>query len=272
MNTLNLPLLIEPDVLENALGYDNLMIIDLSKAKTYRKLHILGAVHLDYAQITAARKPVMGLLPGADTLDALFSSTGIDEQTHVVAYDDEGGGCAARLLWTLDTAGHTHFSLLNGGLHAWANEGHDYTDEAATPVTKQFHTRYNEQPSADSSYIKERLGNTDTCLLDVRSPLEYRGIKIFAERGGHIPGAVNIEWTQMMDQSRNLRFKPDDELITLLESIDVTPNKEVIVYCQTHHRSAHSYIVLKHLGFKQLKAYPGSWSDWGNNPDLPIEM
>ena len=74
------------------------------------------------------------------------------------------------------------------------------------------------------------------------------------------------------DQSRNLRFKPDDELITLLESVDVTPDKEVIVYCQTHHRSAHTYIVLKHLGFKQLKAYPGSWSDWGNNPDLPVEM
>ena len=272
MNTLDLPLLIEPDVLENTLGYDNLLIVDLSKAETYRKLHIPGAVHLDYAQITTARKPVMGLLPGADTLDALFSSTGIDEQTHVVAYDDEGGGCAARLLWTLDMAGHTHFSLLNGGLHAWANEAHAYTDEAATPVTKQFHTRYNEQPSADSSYIKERLGNTDTCLLDVRSPLEYRGISKFAERGGHIPGAVNIEWTKMMDQSRNLRFKPDDELITLLESIDVTPDKEVIVYCQTHHRSAHSYIVLKHLGFKQLKAYPGSWSDWGNNPDLPVEI
>ncbi|MCK5481544.1 MAG: sulfurtransferase [Gammaproteobacteria bacterium] len=272
MNTLDLPLLVEPDVLENTLGYDNLLIVDLSKSETYRKLHIPGAVHLEYAHITAAKKPVMGLLPETGTLDRLFSSIGIDEQTHVIAYDDEGGGRAARLLWTLEMAGHKHFSILNGGLHAWANEGHTHTDDPVTPGTKQFHARYNEKPSADSSYIKERLGNTDTCLLDVRSPAEYFGTKKFAERAGHIPGAVNIEWTQMMDQSRNLRFRPDDELVALLESVGVTPDKEVITYCQTHHRSAHSYIVLKHLGFKQVKGYPGSWSDWGNNPDLPVEL
>ena len=272
MNTLDLPLLVEPDILENTLGYENLLIIDLSKAETYRKLHIPGAVHLDYVQITAGRKPVMGLLPEAGTLDTLFTSIGIDEQAHIIAYDDEGGGRAARLLWTLDMAGHEHASLLNGGLHAWANEDHPHTDEPATPVAKQFHTRYNDKPSADSAYIRERLGNADTCLLDVRTPAEYNGTKRFAERGGHIPGAVNIEWTQMMNQSRNLRFKPDDELIPLLESVGATPDKEVIVYCQSHHRSAHSYIVLKHLGFKQLKGYPGSWSDWGNNPDLPVEL
>ena len=272
MNTLDLPLLVEPDVLENTLGYENLLTVDLSKSETYRKLHIPGAVHLEYAHITAAKKPVMGLLPETGTLDRLFSSIGIDEQTHVIAYDDEGGGRAARLLWTLEMAGHKHFSILNGGLHAWANEGHTHTDDPVTPGTKQFHARYNEKPSADSSYIKERLGNTDTCLLDVRSPAEYFGTKKFAERAGHIPGAVNIEWTQMMDQSRNLRFRPDDELVALLESVGVTPDKEVITYCQTHHRSAHSYIVLKHLGFKQVKGYPGSWSDWGNNPDLPVEL
>ena len=169
-------------------------------------------------------------------------------------------------------SGHEHFSLLNGGLHAWANEDHAYTDEPVTPTAKQFRTRPNEKPGADSSYIKKRLGNTETCLLDVRSPAEYSGAKKFANHGGHIPGAINLEWTQMMDQSRNLRFKTDDELLTLLDSIGITKDKEVITYCQTHHRSAHSYSVLKHLGFKQLKAYPGSWSDWGNNPDLPVEM
>ena len=205
------------------------------------------------------------------TLAALFSSLGIDEHTHVVAYDDEGGGRAARLLWTLEVAGHTRSSLLNGGLHSWANEGHPLETEPVPPTARTFTVRHNTGPCADSSYIMERLHNDDCRFLDVRSPDEYNGIKKYAERAGHIPGAVNIEWTQMMDQARNLRFRPDKELLALLESAGVTADREVIVYCQTHHRSAHSYIVLKHLGFKQLKGYAGSWSDWGNNPDLPIE-
>ena len=271
MNKADLPLLIEPDILEKSLSCDNILIVDLSKADTYRKLHIPGAVHLDYVHLTAGRRPVMGLLPGTEILDGLFSSLGIDAHTHVISYDDEGGGRAARLLWTLEMAGHTQFSLLNGGLHAWANEGHAHTDEVATPVTRQFHTHFNDAPSANSSYILERLGNADTCLLDVRSAEEYNGMRKYAERAGHIPGAVNLEWTQMMDQARNLRFKPDEELHALLESVGVSAAREVIVYCQTHHRSAHSYLVLKHLGFKRLKGYPGSWSDWGNNPELPVE-
>lgn len=272
MNASDLPHLIEADTLEQSLSYDNILIVDLSKAETYRKLHIPGAVHLDYVHITAGRKPVMGLLPSNEILEGLFSAFGIDAHTHVISCDDEGGGRAARLLWTLEMAGHAQFSLLNGGLHAWVNEGHAQSDEPVIPVAKQFHARYNGAPLADSDYIRERLGNADTCLLDVRSPEEFSGMRKFAARAGHIPGAVNLEWTQMMDPSRNLRFKPDGELRALLEAAGVTPDKEVIVYCQTHHRSAHSYLVLKHLGFKRLKGYPGSWSDWGNNPELPVEI
>ena len=162
-------------------------------------------------------------------------------------------------------------SLLDGGLHAWANEGHPYDDTPVTPVATEFQAAFNDSPVAVSAYIRDRLGNPETQLLDVRSPDEYNGIKKFAERGGHIPGAVNCEWTNMMDQPHNLRFKPDAELLDMLSALGVTPDKETITYCQTHHRSAHSYIVLKHLGFSKVKGYPGSWSDWGNNPDLPIE-
>ena len=267
----DLPLLVEPKTLEARLGADNLLVVDLGKAETYRKLHIPGAVFLDYPAIVAVNKPVMGLLPDSAALERIFSATGIDSDTHVVACDDEGGGRAARLLWTLECAGHRHMSLLNGGIHAWANEGHPYNDTPVTPVVTAFKVVYNDSPIADSTYINDRLGNPETRLLDVRSPDEYNGIKRYAERGGHIPGAVNCEWTNMMDQQHNLRFKPDAGLLDMLAALGVTPDKETITYCQTHHRSAHSYVVLKHLGFSKVKGYPGSWSDWGNNPDLPVE-
>ncbi len=125
--------------------------------------------------------------------------------------------------------------------------------------------------TSDKDYILSRLGQPDLTLLDTRSPAEYEGRDVRAARGGHIPGAVNLNWIEAMDQTRQLRFKADPVLRRMLAAIGVTPDKEVIVYCQTHHRSAHTYIVLRHLGYQRLRAYPGAWSEWGNTPGLPVE-
>ena len=136
-------LLIETDMLEDILYSKDILIVDLGKADTYRKLHVPGAVFVDYGQIVAVNKPVMGLLPDDGTLQRIFSSLGIGRDTYVVAYDDEGGGRAARFLWTLEIAGHTRFALLNGGLHAWANEGHPYDDVPVTPTAATFEVAHN---------------------------------------------------------------------------------------------------------------------------------
>jgi len=271
MSENKLSLIIEPDVLEESLSYDNLLVVDLSKIENYLKMHVPGAVHIDYPRIIATSRPVMGLVPDDATLESAFSALGIDEHTHVVAYDDEGGGRAARLLWTLEVAGHKNYSLLNGGLHAWANEDHPMEASTVPPTAKTFHVKRYNTPFADSRYISERLNSEDCRLLDARSPDEYQGMKKYAERAGHIPGAVNLEWTRAIDTDRNLRLRTDEELTALLAPLGITPDKEVITYCQTHHRSAHTYIMLKQLGFEKVKGYAGSWSEWGNNTDLPIE-
>ena len=265
------PLLMEPDELERHLGEENLLVIDLCKPEVFAQGHIAGAVHLDYAQVVTAEPPVMGLLPNAAQMSALLSAIGVTPDTHVVAYDDEGGGRAARLLWSLAAYGHGRYSLLNGGLHAWANEGHPLTQEPSHTIAGDYQARYVGDVVADRDYIKAHLKDEDVALLDARSPGEFDGSDKRAQHGGHIPGAVNLEWTQMMDPSANLRIKPRDQLLPLLEHLGITPDKEVIAYCQTHHRSALSWLALKALGFERVRGYPGAWSDWGNRSDTPIE-
>lgn len=264
-----LPLLIEPEALHPLLGEPEILVLDLCKDTTYQQLHLPGALHLPYTQIVASCHPTHGLLPEADQLEQLFSACGIGSRTHVVAYDDEGGGNASRLLWTLDAMGHDRFSLLNGGLHAWANERHPFDRAPSVPQPTRFTATPNPSVVADAGYILQRLGSDDLALWDARSSNEYLGVSRFSQYPGHIPGAVNLDWMELMDRERNLRLKPDDELRALLAGLGITPDREVIAYCQTHHRSSLAWFVLKHLSYRQARGYPGSWSDWGNRDDTP---
>lgn len=266
-----LPFILEPDQLEQALGGGDLVIVDLSRPDVYAKAHVPGARHLDYARVVLHLPPVMGLLPDEDQLSEVLSGLGITPQSHVVAYDDEGGGKACRFLWTLDVLGHEHMSLLNGGLHAWANEGHKLSADKPSVKPSQYEARIGSEHCADQDYIKSRLGSPNFALLDARSPAEFTGADARAEHNGHIPGAVNLEWMQALDKGRNLRLKPADELGRMLAAIGIIPDKEVVTYCHSHHRSALTYVVLKSLGYRNIKGYPGSWSDWGNSEDTPIE-
>lgn len=267
----SLPLILEPEELERHLGREDLLIVDLSDPSTHAMYHVPGAVHLEYARIVAARPPATGLLPDDERLSELFSSIGLTPETHVVAYDDEGNGKASRLLWTLDVVNHPRFSLLNGGLHAWLNEGHALEEDAHSPERRTYQVTDHTDVVADKAYVLTHLGDPDVVFLDARSPAEFSGVDRRAARGGHIPGAVNMEWTLAIDRSRQLRLKSEGELREMLEKLGVTPDKQVIAYCQTHHRSAHNYIALKALGYARLKGYAGSWSEWGNDPEVPIE-
>ena len=269
MNIENLPLLVEPDQLEPLLGSEGLLVVDVCKDTTYTQLHIPGAVHLAYAQITASRGMTHGLLPTHEQLERVFSAYGIDRDTLVVAYDDEGGGNACRLLWTLEVMGHQRFSLLNGGLHAWANEKHSLSQEPSHPKATEFTAHPDMSKVADAEFIQQRLDRDELALWDARSSNEYTGVSRFSQFPGHIPGAANLDWLEVMDRERNLRLKPADELRDLLAGLGITADKEVVTYCQTHHRSSLAYFVLKHLGFERTRGYPGSWSDWGNRSETP---
>lgn len=264
-----LPLLLEPEHLEPLLSNEDLLVVDVCKDTTYAQLHIPGAVHLAYAQMVSSSGMTHGLLPEPPQLEALFSSLGIGVDTHVVAYDDEGGGNACRLLWTLEAMGHRRFSLLNGGLHAWANEKHPLSRESTHPAQANFKAEPDASIVADASFIQQRLGEGDLALWDARSRNEYTGVSRFSQFPGHIPGAAHLDWLEVMDRTRNLRLKPEPELKRLMTELGINENQEVVTYCQTHHRSSLAYFVLKLLGYERIRGYPGSWSDWGNRSETP---
>ena len=265
-------LLIEPNDLEQLLDKPDVVIIDLCKTKQYAQAHIPGAHHINYADMVSMEKPVMGLLPDAEKFSTLVSNLGIDENTHVIAYDDEGGGCASRFIWTLNVFGHDNTSLLNGGLHSWANEGHPLGNKDPDNAEASHYSLSNTgKYTTDRDYIQQHLNDKNTLLLDARSPAEFNGEKKFADKAGHIPGAILFEWTDAMDRNNNLRLLPEGVIKQRLEQLGITKDKEVICYCQAHHRSAFSYLILRHLGYENVKGYPGSWSDWGNQTDTPVE-
>ena len=267
-----LPLLIEPEELKNHLADPSFLIVDLSQLSVHARMHIPGAVHLEYGSIVGGNGRMGGLLPDEGTLSQALSNIGLKTEHHVVSYDDEGGGKAARLLWTLEILGHGHYSLLNGGLHAWANEEFPLTRTSTSIEPTGYRASLNRGSDAiaDADYIQAHLDDPTVALLDTRSAAEYDGSKKFAARGGRIPGAVNMEWTEAIDQNRNLRLENAAASRARLEALGIRADQTVVAYCQTHHRSAHTWFWLKWLGYRS-KGYPGSWSDWGNRPELPLE-
>jgi len=270
-------LFIEPDELEhlraNEITNKNIIVIDLCKAKQYAQAHIPGAHFVQYMDIVKIDKPAMGLLPDDESFSKLLSKLGIDSNSLIVAYDDEGGGCAARFLWTLHVFGHETAVILNGGLHSWANEGHTLDNKATpAPEASTYNISKTHHHTANRAYIQTRLDDDNVRFLDARALVEYNGEKKFSNKSGHIPGAIHYEWTTSMDQSNNLRRLPAETIQKQLNDLDLTADKEIICYCQSHHRSAYSWLVLKSLGYENVKGYPGSWSDWGNQADTPVEI
>lgn len=268
---MSLPLLLEPAELNAALATPGLLVVDLGKASVFPQAHVPGAVHCTGRDLLCNELPSPGKPAPQAQLVAVLSALGIGPDTHVVACDDEGGAWAGRFLWTLALLGHTRWSFLNGGIHAWIAAGLPVESGAGAPRPARFEPRAGAEVAVDLDFLLAHQGDAGLALWDSRSPEEFHGSVVRAQRAGHIPGASNYEWTRALDRDHSLRLRPLDTLRAELAALGITEDKTVVTYCQTHHRSGLTWLLGKLLGFPRMLAYAGSWSEWGNRPDTPVE-
>lgn len=273
MSTLDFGLLIEAEDLVPHLGNDKLRIVDLSRTSVYEQLHIPHAIHLKPKLLVRQEEQAMGLLPEAEGLQALIEFLNISPEHHVVAYDDEGGAWAGRLIWNLHCIGFENTSLLNGGIHAWLGAGLPTSAEVPQfePVEQFVTIQSNAQKDVQIDYaeLKQSVENQSIQVWDCRTEDEYTGLCLAARRGGHIPSARHFEWSTALNRENHLKLHPLSRTQQRLEQLGFQLNEPVVVYCQSHHRSGLAYILGRLLGWN-IRAYDGAWSEWGNRLDSPI--
>lgn len=262
-------LLVETDWLEARLKEPGIRIVDLRAEKSYGEGHIPGAVRIDEG-ILRDPSEEDSYLPKPEKLAAVLGKAGISNESHVVAYDAEGGRAAARLWYVLAALGHDRASILNGGWTKWSAEKRPASVQAPEIAVAKFTPKPVMALSCPASELKS--SSKDRIILDTRTKGEFEGSqtsKGFA-RAGHIPGAVHVDWTENVTGPQKV-FKALPELRKLYESKGVTPDKEIVTYCATGGRASHTFFALKLLGYPKVRIYYGSFGDWSSRADLPVE-
>lgn len=241
--------------------------------EAYRTGHLPGAVyaHLDQelsgpVSAETGRHP----LPEPDAFAALCGVWGIGTGVRVVAYDDAGGAYAARLWWLLRWLGHDDVAVLDGGIRAWLDAGYDLETREPVPTPRLFSARSTPGKVVDIRLLQTVLADQSGCLIDVRSKARFQGqVEPIDPVAGHIPGAVNLPYTHLLDDQG--RFLPSEPLrAQLLEILGGKEASDAIAMCGSGVTACHLLLAMTHVGLPGGRLYPGSWSEWIRDPSRPV--
>ena len=246
---------------------DNIIVIDSRPFSEYKNGHVPGAVNIDLFQLHWFDTTKRGIKDFNRQSRLLLSNIGIRKDSMVIFYDNVSGISAARGVWLLLYFSHDKVSMLDGGFEKWNREKFPVEVKSNQLRNKPFIGKPNSKVIADADEINISIRNKHVKLVDARSRNEYNGFEIRGARRGHIPFAVNIDWTRNIEDGL---FKRKKKLSKIYSKIP--KNSEVITYCQGGYRAANAFVALKILGYKKVKMYLGSWGEWSNRLELPIEM
>jgi thiosulfate/3-mercaptopyruvate sulfurtransferase len=258
-------LIISATQLRTMLATKDLLLVDTRSFASYSESHIPGAVNIDLMQFHWIDTSRTGIEQFNRQMRLLLSNIGVSNEKFVVFYDDVSGPSAARGVWLLLYFSHEKVAMLDGGFNSWKSSGLRIETRTNPFVHTKFKGRLNPKVLADLKRVRLAGKSKRAFIIDARSVAEYDGSAARAAKVGHIQGAINIDWANNLAGDV---MKSE----TILKRIYARIPKatEVITYCQGGYRAANTFVVLKELGYENVRMYLGSWGEWGNTPDAPV--
>lgn len=264
-------LLVETDWLAENLGNANLRIIDVRSAEDYAAGHVKNAINLHSRTFIDPEADVGGILIPPDRFAELVGAAGVGNDQEVVVYGVGNILWATRVFWALELYGHKNVKVLNGGFAKWLEEERETTTDVPSFPAATFTVEFDPFLLGTFEEVKAASeGQENTVILDNRSPGEYAGRDVRADRGGHIPGAINQDWVVYLRGTDARTFKSAEELTELFNAAGITEDTTVYAHCQTAVRSSVAYFVARLLGYNNVQNYDGAWAEWGNREDTKI--
>ncbi|MPZ49804.1 MAG: sulfurtransferase [Dehalococcoidia bacterium] len=261
-------ILVDADWLESRLGEPNLRVVDCDLPDAFGRAHLPGAVNPKdhyYKDPSDSR-----FIAPPEQFAAMMETLGIGDETLVVGYDASGLRLAARLMWSLNYYGHANVRILDGGWNLWLKQGRPITMATVKPGAAKFTPKPADETFVGAEHVMAALQRPDAVVLDVRSDAEWQGKEARGnKRAGRMPGAVHHEWLKNLT-AEDQHYLPAAELRAAMESLGVTPDKEVITVCQAGIRAASAAVALRLLGYEDVRVYDGSFQDWANRDDTPL--